>query len=165
MKYLILFIFIHSIVLAEPQEKALANLKSLDGKASGFVKFEQLDKKVKVTVEAKGLSAGKHGFHVHQYGDCSSADGKSAGGHFVGTGEEHAAPEAEVRHAGDLGNIIADNNSEVKVSFDDRKISLKGENSIIGRSVIIHAAPDDLASQPSGAAGNRVACGVIGYSN
>ena len=165
MKYLLIInLLISTVLLAEANPKAIAELKSLDGMAQGIIKFEQIDKKVKVSVEVEGLTPGEHGFHVHQFGDCTSTDGKSAGGHFVGSGEMHAGPEAAMRHVGDLGNIIADNNTEVKLAFDDAKISLTGEDSIIGRAVVIHAGKDDMASQPSGAAGSRVACGVIGIS-
>lgn len=164
-RYLVLVILLCSVDCLADQHQAVAELKSLDGSTKGMVTFKQIDKALTVTVDVTGLTPGSHGFHVHQYGDCTAADGSSAGGHFVGTGELHAGPEADKRHIGDLGNLIADNNMEVKVSFDDEKITLSGEDSIIGRAVVIHAGKDDMTSQPSGDAGGRIACGVIGWAN
>ena len=105
----------------------------------------------------------KHGFHIHENGDCSSADGKSAGGHFAPEGHSHAGPEAEKRHLGDLGNVSADENGQVKAEIEIPRASLKEADkfSILNRAFVLHAGSDDLKSQPSGAAGKRIACAVI----
>ncbi|MFP6572139.1 MAG: superoxide dismutase family protein, partial [Vicinamibacterales bacterium] len=106
-----------------------------------------------------GLTAGtEHGFHVHQYGDCSASDGTSAGGHFNPHGADHAGPDAASRHVGDLGN------SEATYDRVDTQLAFEGESSIIGRGFIVHGGIDDLSSQPSGSAGPRIACGVIGIA-
>jgi Cu-Zn family superoxide dismutase len=112
--------------------------------------------------EITGLTPGKHGFHVHEFGDITSPDGTSAGGHFNPTGEPHAGPDADKRHAGDFGNIEADASGKAKISFLDKKISFEGPNNILGRGLVVHAKPDDLKSQPSGDAGDRVGVAVIG---
>ncbi len=130
----------------------------------GVVVFKKTDDGILVSVKATGLTEGKHGFHVHQLGDCSSPDGKSAGGHFNPHGTEHGAPNAQMRHVGDFGNIEADANGNVDYEFTDKEISFEGMNSVIGRSIVVHAGEDDLHSQPTGNAGARVACGVIGIS-
>lgn len=148
---------------ASPQGPALATLVATEGNsASGSVSFTPAEGGVRVQAQLSGLTAGGHGFHIHQWGDCSSGDGKSAGGHFNPASVDHAGPLAESRHVGDLGNLGAD--AEGNASYDrvDSVIALSGANSIVGRAVIVHAGADDLASQPTGAAGARVACGVIG---
>jgi Cu-Zn family superoxide dismutase len=128
---------------------------------SGWVSFEPMADHVLVKAEVKGLTPGKHGFHVHEKGDCSSGDGKSAGGHFNPAGMPHAGPDADKRHAGDLGNLEANASGVATVDRTDFVIRLSGEDSILGRAIIVHAGEDDLTTQPTGAAGARVACGVI----
>ena len=111
--------------------------------------------------EINGLTPGKHGFHIHEKGDCSAADASSAGGHFNPTGMPHGGRRGSQRHLGDLGNITADKSGIARFAFTDGWITLAGVNSIIGHAVVVHAQADDLKSQPSGNAGARVACGVI----
>ena len=83
-----------------------------------------------------GLSPGKHGFHVHEFGDYT--DGcDSAGSHFNPYGKEHGGPDDEERHAGDLGNVVADENGVANVDIVDAQIPLDGPNSIIGRSIVV----------------------------
>jgi superoxide dismutase, Cu-Zn family len=131
---------------------------------SGFVRFKTEKTGVRVIAELKGLTPGKHGFHIHQKGDCTAADGTSAGGHFNPTKYPHGGPNDKHRHVGDLGNITADNSGLGLIDHVDHTIKLNGANSIIGRSIVVHANHDDLNSQPSGFAGPRQACGVIGIA-
>ena len=149
--------------------KALAVLQATEGdKVKGIVTFTEVADGVRVDANITGLTPGKHGFHVHQYGDCSSADGSAApasaaGDHFNPGNNPHAAPDAKQRHEGDMGNIEADASGLAKLNYIDHSLSLAdGEKSIIGRAVIVHEKADDLKSQPSGEAGARIACGVIG---
>ncbi len=145
--------------------KAVAVLVPTAGSdVSGVVMFEKVDGGVRVTGEIKGLTPGKHGFHIHEYGDCSAEDGTSAGGHFNPTDMPHAMPSAEKRHVGDLGNIGAGDAGTVQLDFVDPVLMLNGPTSILGRGVIVHEKEDDLTTQPTGAAGARVACGVIGVA-
>lgn len=146
-------------------EKAICVLSPTEGNdVSGTVTFTQTDMSVKIVADLEGLTEGKHGFHVHQYGDCSSLDAKSAGGHFNPENKQHGAPSDEERHVGDLGNITADANGKAHYEATDTVIKLNGPHSIIGRGIIVHAGEDDLTSQPTGNAGARVACGVIGIA-
>lgn len=131
----------------------------------GVVNF--LQKADKVIVEAKitGLTPGLHGFHIHEKGDCSAADASSAGPHFRTGPAGHGAPGSPERHAGDLGNLIANHTGTAIYRAEIGGISLgTGENSIIGRAIVVHAGTDDLYSQPSGNSGERVACGLISFS-
>ena len=146
--------------------KAIAVLYPSEGnKVSGTVTFTEVADGVQVEVEIAGLTPGKHGFHVHEFGDCSAADASSAGAHFNPTNQPHAAPDAEARHVGDMGNIEANASGAAKSNYLDHNISLANDQrSVIGRSVVIHAKADDFKSQPAGDSGARVACGVIGLA-
>jgi Cu-Zn family superoxide dismutase len=131
---------------------------------NGTVSFTQSDTGVVIVISVSGLTEGKHGFHVHEYGDCSRPDGTSAGGHFNPEGEKHGGPNDRHRHVGDLGNITAESTGMVRERRVDHVIRLNGPHSIIGRAIVVHEGEDDLTSQPTGAAGARVACGVIGIA-
>ncbi|MCC7474312.1 MAG: superoxide dismutase family protein [Pirellulales bacterium] len=137
-----------------------------ESKVKGKVTFTQVKGGVEIVAELTGLSPGDHGFHVHEFGDCSMADGKCAGGHFNPTGAPHAGPDSDQRHVGDLGNVTADAEGKALYKRVDKLITLSGPHSIIGRSVIVHAKLDDLTTQqPPGNAGDRIACGVIGIAD
>ncbi len=144
----------------------VAHLNPTEGNtASGSVTFSDIgDDDISVVVHVTGLPPGPHGFHVHEVGDCSAPDGTSAGGHFNPDGSPHGAPgnTPENRHAGDLGNIEANADGLAHFELIDPVISLDGGRSIRGLAVIIHAGADDFTTQPTGAAGSRLACGVIG---
>jgi Cu-Zn family superoxide dismutase len=146
--------------------KAVAVLHPTAGnKVSGTVTFIEEADGVRVRAELSGLTPGKHGFHVHEFGDCSAADLASAGAHFNPTTKPHAGPDATERHVGDMGNAEADSSGNAKLDYVDHHISLtRDKTSVIGRSVVVHAKPDDLKSQPAGDSGARIACGVIGIA-
>lgn len=146
--------------------KAVAVLHPTAGnKVTGSVAFMPVTDGVRVYAEITGLTPGKHGFHVHEFGDCSAADLSSAGGHFNPTAQPHAGPDAIARHEGDMGNIEADASGNARLDYVDHQISVLNDGkSVIGRSVVVHAKPDDLKSQPAGDSGARIACGVIGWS-
>lgn len=107
--------------------------------------------------------AGVHGFHVHEIGDCSAADFTSTGGHFNPTEAPHAGPDSDPRHAGDLGNLEIEDDGTGSLELDSTMLSLDpaAPGYVVGRGVILHEGEDDLESQPTGAAGGRLACGVV----
>jgi superoxide dismutase, Cu-Zn family len=143
--------------------KAVAVVNPTEGNnVRGVVTFIQSGANVKVVAHIEGLTPGKHGFHIHEFGDCSSKDGSSAGGHFNPATAPHGAPEAAQRHAGDMGNIEADQSGVANLEYNDPVMKLNGHGAIIGHGMIVHANPDDLKTQPTGNAGGRLACGVIG---
>ena len=145
--------------------RAVAVLSPTKGNSvSGLVTFTKVEGGVKIVADVTGLTPGNHGFHVHEFGDCSAADATSAGGHFNPHHMQHGAPDAARRHAGDFGNLEADASGKVHYEHVDTTISLEGADSIIGHAVIVHEKADDLKSQPTGNAGARVACGVIGVA-
>lgn len=133
-----------------------------DSGVSGTVTFTSTPMGIEVAAEVTGLTPGKHGFHIHEYGDCSAPDGTSAGGHFNPAGVPHAGPDEMRAHAGDLGNLVADASGRAVLTMRSGRITIgHGRHDILGRGVIVHAGEDDLATQPTGGAGGRVACGVI----
>ncbi|MCG6187104.1 superoxide dismutase family protein [Maribellus maritimus] len=145
--------------------KAICVLHPTEGNdVKGTVTFTKTTSGVDVVADLEGLTPGKHGFHIHEYGDCSKPDGTSAGGHFNPDHKDHGGPADMERHVGDLGNIEAGEDGKAHLELNDTMIKLNGEHSIIGRGIIVHAGEDDLTSQPTGAAGARVACGVIGIA-
>jgi len=149
----------------QPVVKAVAVIYPTAGnKVTGVVTFLKVPGGIEVVANLDGLTPGNHGFHVHQYGDCSAPNGDSAGGHFNPEGMPHGAPTSMERHAGDLGNITADKDGKAHYDWTDNLMAFEGRDSIIGRSVIVHANPDDLTSQPAGNSGPKVACGVIGIA-
>lgn len=146
-------------------KRAIAVITPTKGNSvQGVVTFEEVDKGIHVVANLTGLTQGKHGFHIHEFGDISSDDGSSAGGHFNPTGMPHSMPMSEKRHAGDMGNIEADENGSAHLNYIDSVMKLNGEYSIIGHAVIIHAKEDDFKTQPTGNAGARVGYGVIGIA-
>ncbi len=148
-----------------PVTSAVAVLVPTAGNdVKGTVTFQETAEGIHVKGKITGLQPGPHGFHIHQFGDISSKDGKSAGGHFNPTDEAHGAPGDKMRHVGDLGNIEADKKGVATVDVTDKELKFKGKTSILGRGVVVHAGTDDLKSQPSGDAGARVAVGVIGVA-
>jgi Cu/Zn superoxide dismutase len=113
---------------------------------------------------APAPSALTHGFHIHANGDCSAADGSSAGGHFNPAQVEHGSVDAAVHHGGDMSNIVADAQGVATIDAAlSSNVNLGSGDAfdISGRGVIVHADPDDYTSQPTGNAGSRLACGVI----
>lgn len=135
-----------------------------DSYTEGDISLKENNGKVKMNVEMKGLTPGEHAIHIHEKGDCSAADGTSAGGHWNPSDEKHGKWGEHAFHMGDIGNLVADDKGFVSYEFETDKWCLGCDDStknIIGKSFIIHAGADDFESQPSGNAGSRVACGVI----
>lgn len=134
-------------------------------RAEGVVSFRRTGDGIAITAQIEGLEPNsRHGFHIHQYGDCTSPDAESAGGHFNPTGERHGGRHDDERHLGDLGNLEADSQGVATLEYIDERLSMDGPHSILGRGVIVHAQPDDYETQPTGDAGARIGCGVIGVA-
>ena len=144
-----------SIVLGSKSESAV----------TGTAEFTEIDGMVQMTAVIKGLSVGSHAIHIHEKADCSSVDGKSAGGHWNPTAQPHGKWGAETGyHKGDIGNfdVGADGIGEISMTTDQWCIGCGDETKdILGKAIIVHQGADDFTSQPSGAAGSRVSCGGI----
>ena len=145
---------------------ARATLMAREGSTiEGEVTFTEKGGEVAVVAHITGAPPGMHGFHVHEAGDCSAADFTSAGGHFNPTDMPHAGPDDIERHAGDLGNVEVAEDGTAHHELTSSMITVsEGPSSVVGRGVILHEKADDLKSQPTGAAGGRLACGVVELS-
>lgn len=128
----------------------------------GVVYMQRQGEAIRIRGKVINLSPGKHGFHIHQYGDLTSPDGTSAGGHYDPHGHPHGGPDDQQHHAGDLGNIEANEGGVATVDLTVQDLAL---HFVIGRALVVHQGEDDFKSQPSGDAGPRVALGVIGFAN
>ena len=155
---------------AEPAAAPAAALKSVDvvmeaksgSKLAGKAVLTETEGGVHVVLTLEGVDPGEHGAHVHEKGDCSAADGASAGGHFNPHTKDHGLPGAEKRHLGDLGNITVGKDGKGSLDITAPGANLKATDaaSFIGRAIIVHAKKDD-GGQPTGNAGGRIGCGVI----
>ncbi|KAK3821119.1 MAG: cytoplasmic Cu/Zn superoxide dismutase [Benniella sp.] len=154
--------------------EAICVLRDNKSNIQGKITFTQESEDAPVSVSANltGLSPGKHGFHVHEYGDNSNGC-LSAGAHYNPHGKTHGCPTSLDRHVGDLGNIEADAEGVATLKYVDEPKLLKliGPHSVIGRTIVVHKDEDDLGtganedSLKTGNAGDRLACGVIGICN
>ena len=144
---------------------ATARLQPASGsKVQGEIRFTQVGpNRVRVSGEVSGHQAGLRAFHIHEKGDCSAPDAMSAGGHFNPHGAKHG-PTPAVGHVGDMGNLAFSDagRATVDVTYQGLTLDPNAPNGIIGRAVVVHAGTDDLKTDPTGNAGGRVACGVIG---
>lgn len=146
--------------------KAIAVLHPLDNSGvSGIVYFEQTGLGLNIVADIDGLEQGNHGFHIHQYGDLRTEDGSALGGHYDPENKPHGGPTTDDQHAGDLGNIYAVGDTLAHFEGIQIGVSLTSVNPILGRSVVIHSAEDDMETQPSGNSGKRIAAGIIGIAN
>ncbi|XP_010542576.1 PREDICTED: LOW QUALITY PROTEIN: superoxide dismutase [Cu-Zn], chloroplastic [Tarenaya hassleriana] len=166
-----------SITVFAATKKAVAVLKG-NSEVEGVVSLTQEDDgPTTVNVRITGLTPGPHGFHLHEYGDTTNGC-ISTGAHFNPNNMTHGAPEDEIRHAGDLGNIIANADGVAEATIVDIQIPLTGPNSVVGRVEAAYSIlnsdncelEDDLGkgghelSLTTGNAGGRLACGVVGLT-
>jgi Cu-Zn family superoxide dismutase len=153
----------HMHQMMESGGMAVATLTPTQGNSvRGLIMFHEMHDHLMVHAHISGLAPNsEHGFHLHDVGNCASPDGTSAGGHFNPAHTAHGPQDAE-HHAGDLPSLKADADGVVDQKFMLHGVGLKeGPTSIDGRSVVLHANPDDYKTQPAGNAGPRIACGVV----
>lgn len=149
----------------QEQETRTANFVDGEGQANGTAELiAAAAGGVLIKIEVTGLPAGEWvAFHVHETGECDHAtDHESAGGHFNPGQSEHGFQSAGGPHAGDMPNQYVGSDGAVRAEVYNSSVTLdEGEAGIVGRALMIHAKADDHSSQPSGDAGDRLACGVI----
>jgi superoxide dismutase, Cu-Zn family len=146
-------------------QTAKAGLKTADGTDVGTVALTQTPSCVLLTVAVKGLPPGEHAFHVHAVGKCEPPF-TSAGGHFNPNGKKHGLLVSEGAHAGDMPNLHIPMTGELTAEVLNSAITLEKDkpNSLFdadGSAVIIHVGKDDYKTDPTGGAGDRLACGVV----
>lgn len=163
-----LLILVPAAMAADGAPKsAHANIVNAQGAQIGTAKVTATPKGVKVVVTVSELTPGEHGIHIHNVGKCEGPAFTSAGGHFNPTSAHHGIHNTQEPrpHVGDLANLVVDQNGNAKASFMVEGATLgDGANSLFhegGTSLVIHAKPDDLMSDPSGNSGDRLACGAI----
>jgi superoxide dismutase, Cu-Zn family len=170
MTYQLLLLSATALALAgcagiRPDASVTAELRPTQGSTvTGKVLFVQhLPHMVRVSGQVSGLPPySEHGFHIHEFGDCSSPDASSAGGHFNPNNAPHGQHAQGQQHAGDLPSLRTNASGMAVVQYDSTQISITDStHSIAGRALIVHAKPDDFTSQPTGNAGARLACAVI----
>ncbi len=146
-------------------QRAVANVAPASASlVSGRLSIAAVDGGVRIEGELGGLGrGGTHAIHVHERGDCTAADGSSAGGHFNPAAAAHGRAGTAVHHLGDMDNLVAnaDGVATVNIRLMDVTLGSGAANDILGRALVIHAGPDDYTTQPTGNSGARVGCGVI----
>jgi superoxide dismutase, Cu-Zn family len=144
---------------------ATAELRDAQGQSVGTATLEEGEAGVRIAVELTGLPEGPHAFHIHQTGECTPPDFTSAGGHFNPAGAQHGLENPQGPHAGDMQNFDVSGSGTARIATDNDRITLAaGPNSILdadGSALVVHASADDNVTDPSGNAGDRIACGVI----
>ena len=144
---------------------ARAELITRDRQRIGTATFTQMENGVQIAIQASRLSSGRHGFHIHETGRCDAPGFQSAGGHLNPTSRNHGLEDPGGPHAGDLPNMIIRPDGAGSHTVLNPYVTLGGgPNSLFkrdGTAIVIHAAPDDYQTDPSGNSGDRVACGVI----
>ncbi len=141
--------------------EAKTTVKDRDGQSLGTVSVsDTASGQAHVLISLTGLPEGVHGVHIHETGDCSADDFNSAGGHLSG-GREHGVLVEGGPHPGDLPNATVQPDQTVQLEYFASLLSVDQMLDSDGAAFVVHAQQDDYQSQPSGEAGDRIACGVF----
>lgn len=162
----VLFLSFLSGCMEEAPTKVDVEMFNASGDSLGTVKLSEQTKGIKLELVLEGLPPGEHGFHIHENAKCEAPEFKSAGNHFNPDEKQHGLLHPEGSHAGDLQNLIADEDGLVEAEIAAPAVTLKkdAKNSLLmkeGTTLIITELKDDGMTQPSGDSGARIACGEI----
>lgn len=144
-----------------PGSAAAAQLAAADGVARGSATLTDTPEGLSVQIAAEGLAAGEHGWHIHMTGRCDGPKFESAGGHWNPTNRQHGRDNPQGAHGGDMPNLTAGADGKAASSFTIAGQTLASLLDTDGAALVIHAKPDDYKTDPSGASGDRIACGVL----
>ena len=156
-----------SPAFAKPKDTLVVPIKTSTGEDAGTATFTQEKSKLSIKLDLKNLPVGQHAVHIHAKSACDAPDFKSAGGHFNPENKQHGTLNPMGHHAGDLPQNVEIGEGHVgQATFKVDYLSLDptSPNSILangGTAIIVHEKPDDMKTDPTGNAGNRIACGVI----
>jgi superoxide dismutase, Cu-Zn family len=156
-----------SPAFAKPKDTLVVPIKTSTGEDAGTATFTQEKSKLSIKLDLKNLPVGQHAVHIHAKSACDAPDFKSAGGHFNPENKQHGTLNPMGHHAGDLPQNVEIGEGHVgQATFKVDYLSLDpaSPNSILangGTSIMVHEKPDDMKTDPTGNAGNRIACGVI----
>ena len=152
-----------TIEAGSPQ--ATAELKNAKGEAVGSASLWEDANGVRIAAQVRGISAGRHGIHIHAVGKCDPPEFTTAGGHFNPGGKKHGLKTSAGPHAGDLPNLVVGADGTGRLEYPTRLVTLgSGPTSLFdadGSALVLHANPDDETTDPTGNSGGRIACGVV----
>lgn len=154
--------------LAKPKTTLVVHLKTSAGQDAGTAAFTQLkDGRLSIKLKLKNLPFGEHAVHIHEKAVCDAPDFKGAGGHFNPAGKQHGTLNPMGHHNGDLPQNVSvgeDHMGEASFKVSGLSLDPSAPDSILangGTSILVHQHADDMKTDPTGNAGNRIACGVI----
>lgn len=153
--------FLVCALIATPALAATAKLSDASGKVVGSAKIVQTPHSMRITVKVKGMEAGERGLHIHSVGLCKGPKFTTAGPHWNPAGNQHGRDNPMGSHAGDMPNLIVDARGRGSLSFDVHGWTRAGLMDADGAALVIHAKPDDYKTDPTGASGDRIICGVF----
>ena len=143
---------------------ATASLQTATGAAAGRATATDVQGGIRYTLDVTGLPAGTHGAHIHMTGRCDAPDFTTAGGHWNPTAMKHGTMNPMGPHEGDLPNLIVGTDGRGTLAVTIPGETMAGLLDTDGAAIVVHAGPDDLKTDPSGASGGRIACGVFAAS-
>ena len=168
MKHTILLFFTFSLLSATGMAKGKAisiDIKDAMGKDVGTVKIKPIAVGVELKLNLRGLLPGEHAIHFHQTAKCEAPNFTSAGPHFNPDGKKHGLDNPQGAHAGDMLNFMVDAKGNAKATIVNKGVNLGTDAHSLyssgGTSLVIHAKPDDMKTDPAGNAGDRIACGLV----
>jgi Cu-Zn family superoxide dismutase len=141
-----------------------AKLKNANGLPAGTAVVAAAGERVTITIAAVGLPVGQHGLHLHTAGKCEVPGFTSAGAHLNPGGHQHGSANPQGSHLGDLPNLSIDSNGAGTLTAELKVTRTEAESALFdtdGTAIVIHAAPDDYRTDPTGGSGARIACGVL----